>query len=368
MEIFYDGAIYSIQQYGGINRYFYNLIQNLSTGWTAKLVVAELPQSLPEHPNLSVPCVRSANSKWQLKAIRKSLEGWKCRRQLKLSQATLIHPTYYWTLSRDGYRNSRLPLVLTVHDFTHERFQSEMKHTAKQIAWKREAIQRADRIVCVSQSTLNDLAEFYPGTEAKAKVVHLGCDFQPAEENASSHESTDSQGEYFLFVGGRASYKNFDVMIRALQIVVRQCPQVELKCVGAPWTSAEQAAIAQAGLGDHVINMGRVSDQVLQQLYSNSLAFVYPSKYEGFGIPLLEAMRCGCPVIASNRSSFPEVLGGSGILFEPDDQAELADAMIEVAKRGAMRDNLVQGGLARAVEFSWTKMAKETEHIYQTLV
>ena len=106
----------------------------------------------------------------------------------------------------------------------------------------------------------------------------------------------------------------------------------------------------------------------MQQLYRESLAFVYPSKYEGFGIPLLEAMRSGCPVIASNRSSFPQVVGNAGVLFEPDDAVDLAEVMLEIAKCGTDRDALVQLGFAQSESFTWKKVAQRTERVYRQLV
>ena len=171
-----------------------------------------------------------------------------CRRRLAQSQASIVHPTYYWTLDRAGYQRSTLPVVLTVHDFIHERYQAQIRHSAKQIAWKAKAIERADRIVCVSDSTLNDLAQFYPTAACKAVSIPLGCDFRASP----SERPVQSDAGYFLYVGGRAGYKNFAVMLPAIKRVVEKKRAYRLKCVGDPFSKEELKAIADAGLASHI--------------------------------------------------------------------------------------------------------------------
>jgi len=367
MDIFYDGAIYSIQKFGGINRYFKNLIDHLPDDMSSTLVATCSPEGLPTRAKCLVRKAPKATS-W-FKPLRKSIEAKKCRRTLQAVAPRIVHPTYYWSLTRSSYdEQKRYPVVLTVHDFIHERFHKSIRHSGKQIEWKKQAIERSDAIICVSHSTLEDLSHFYPSAVAKARVIHLADELSntsnergPDPEIATCRESDN----YFLYVGGRENYKNFSALLKSFRIVVAANSELRMVCVGSAFTDVEQSLIAELHLSENVENLGRVSDARLVELYEQSIAFVYPSLYEGFGIPLLEAMGCDTVVLASNRSSFPEVIGDAGILFDPTDEQDMASAMLTVADNSDLRRELQAKGKAQHAKFSWERVAESTADVYR---
>jgi glycosyltransferase involved in cell wall biosynthesis len=172
-----------------------------------------------------------------------------------------------------------------------------------------------------------------------------------------------------LYVGARGGYKNFERFVRAFALSQRLHQEFDLLCFGGgPLQTAERQMIADAGLGpDQVVQMGG-GDEILAALYQQAAALVYPSLYEGFGIPPLEAMAVGCPVICSNSSSLPEVVGDAAESFDPLDQEAMLAAMEAVLASPTQRSALVAAGRIRYQQFTWKKCARETEAIYRKLL
>ena len=368
MEVFYDGAIYSIQRFGGINRYFANLYAHLPDSIQRNLVTIETPELASPKLNIFRPEV-SPWMRWN-KMLRRRSEASQVRKTIRRSGPAIIHPTYYRFLSRDHYevRNRgngrRLPVVLTVYDFIHEKFREQIRHSERQIAWKKQAIERADAIICISKSTMDDLGEYYGRAADKACVIYLANDLKPALEDNSARVK-EAHGRYFLYVGSRNTYKNFGLLLAASKHLADTGEEFRVICVGPEFTESELAQIHELKLNRSIIHAGKVDDETLIQLYQNSLAFVYPSLYEGFGIPLLEAMACSTPVIASDRSSFPEIVGENGLLFDPDCKESLAAAMSKLLDDEFLRVELVEKGRQRARQFSWEATASQTADVYR---
>ncbi|HVO66108.1 MAG TPA: glycosyltransferase family 1 protein, partial [Syntrophales bacterium] len=166
----------------------------------------------------------------------------------------------------------------------------------------------------------------------------------------------------------RSSYKNFTGLLTAIHEIVSTNPDVVLTVVGPPFNEEENKLISRLKLTKHIEHYGHVGDRHLAKLYRCSIAFVYPSLHEGFGIPLLEAMSCGTPVVASNCSSFPEVVGDAGLLFDPKANGELTDILLLLLNRPAERDRLIAKGFERAKAFSWEKTVAQTVAVYRSLV
>ncbi len=370
MKVFYDGAIFSIQKYGGINRYFKNLIEYLPEHVQATLVTSAEPFPVSSRHNV-LSCSAPPWLSWQ-KSLRRFVEARIARKHFLDGQPDIIHPTYNRSLTRNYFENfssgkQRAPVVLTIYDFTHERYGDQIKNAERQVAWKSAAIKQADAIICISQSTMNDLAEYHPDAVNKAVVIHLADELGAVEANSQGIEQALTE-KYFLFVGGRSEYKNFLRLLEATRILHRAAPEYRLFCVGAPLSSDEVSVIDQLGLGGVVESFGRVDDAQLKMLYQQCVAFVYPSLYEGFGIPLLESMGCGAPILASNSSCFPEILDGVGMLFDPLNVQEIADKMLQVARGEFDRQKSVEQGFERYCEFSWERVAQETCELYSGLL
>ena len=184
----------------------------------------------------------------------------------------------------------------------------------------------------------------------------------------SGDEQTPTQ-PYFLYVGSRAkTYKNFETLLLAFAAVVSVNPDILLCIVGSLFNEAEQRQIAELQLTDRIQHYKYASDTHLAKLYRCSVAFVYPSRYEGFGIPPLEAMACGTVVVAANSSSIPEVVGDAGILFDPMSVSDLADILIDLIDSPSQRERLIAKGGERHQLFSWEKTTTKTVTVYHSLI
>jgi glycosyltransferase involved in cell wall biosynthesis len=233
-------------------------------------------------------------------------------------------------------------------------------------ARKRWAVADARRVICVSHHTKQDLVELFGVEESKVRVVYHGSELSAAMAAA---ESPVPERPYFLYVGGReAPYKNFQRLMRSFARVAARHADVALCVAGAPLTNTERELAEALRIASRVVHYGRPTDEHLAKLYHHSVALVYPSLYEGFGIPPLEAMACETAVIAANRSSIPEVVGKAAILVDPESDEQISAAMITVLEDRSRRENLICLGRDRAKHFSWEKMAAQTREIYCEIV
>jgi glycosyltransferase involved in cell wall biosynthesis len=362
MQIFYDGKIYVDQMAGGINRYFANLISRLPKDYYPTITkIDHTTSQYPEHPNLrSLSCKRFRPHRLSL-----PLEKLYFQHLISKQKFDLIHPTYYSLLTRQEVSNYSCPVVLTVHDMIHERFPKLFDPNDPTVEAKRKAILSAQQILCISENTKKDLLEQYPIAEEKITITYLGSELDISLSYGA--EIVPSQ-PYFLYVGSRYKYKNFDGMLAAFAKVASEKPEVRLCIVGAPFNSEERQWIADLHLGDHIDHYQYANDHHLAKLYRCSVAFVYPSRYEGFGIPPLEAMACGTVAIAANTSSIPEVVGDAGLLFEPDTPGDLTDIMLLLLDHPVERDRFIAKGFERAKDFSWDKTAAQTMAVYQSVI
>ena len=203
--------------------------------------------------------------------------------------------------------------------------------------------------------------------KSKVSVVYLASEL---DEGMIRDDAPPLDMPYFLYVGARTGYKNFDGLLEAFAHATRKRNDFCLAVVGAPFLPEERQRIETLGLSERIRHLPVADDPSLARLYHGSLALIYPSHYEGFGIPPLEAMACGTTVIASNRSSLPEVVGDAGLSFDPTaPQAveELAAHMLRLIDDPAERARLIARGRVQAAKFSWDRAASQTVEIYRTL-
>jgi glycosyltransferase involved in cell wall biosynthesis len=364
MHILYDGLIYKLQTKGGISRYFKNLISLLPeeltpvlTGYRSRKVI------YPTHPRLKkylYPCA-GLNPK----RLSEPFGKYFFKVATAIAKFDLIHPTYYWLNTEQDLRSYSKPVVITFHDMVHEIFAKHMDPTGQVAKVKYRASQAADLIICISENTKRDVLERYSISEDRVKVIYHAADLDQSMSYGS--ESVPSR-PYFLYVGSRNSnYKNFEILLIAFSKILNAQPDVSLCVVGSPLNQAEQIMAASLNISHAIEIFSNVDDHHLAKLYRCSIAFVYPSSYEGFGIPLLEAMACGTPVVASKASCFPEIVDDAGLLFNPKSAPELVDILLSLLNNSLERDRLVQKGYQRAQLFSWEKTVEQTVKVYESL-
>ena len=372
LRVHYDSQIFAAQGFGGISRYFASLtlamqdIPDVRARIVAPLHINAYLATLPD------ACVwgRRQPSAWPKPAVRiASLLA--CAAMQAARPSDILHRTYYYPFC---HLPGRARNVLTVYDMIHEKYPQHFSPRDPIARWKAQAIAQADRIICISEHTRQDLLELNTTVKPeRVTVTHLGFDpmdhllpATPAAEFRAMAMGTDRP--YMLFVGSRGGHKNFAGLLQAYAASPRLRSAVGLLCFGGgPFNPQENASIVQAGLASQVRQLGG-PDATLAACYRHATLFVYPSLYEGFGIPPLEAMSLGCPVACSRSSSIPEVVGDAAALFEPtsiDDMQHTLEAVLDAPSHAAQ---LVDRGRRRAGQFSWQRCAEATATIYRETV
>lgn len=365
MRLAFDYQAFHLQSYGGVSRYFARLAQGLldsdhKVGIFAPVhrnsYLGDLPPGVVHGRHVSRYPARTARLLATYNRIRASLS-------MARWTPDLVHETYYSPAPASHAK----PTVVTVFDMIHELYPADFPQSDSTSRYKRLAVERADHVICISESTRNDLIRLFGVPERKASVVLLGFDPSLAHQTGSAYR-TPSGRPFILFVGLRRGYKNFDGLLKAVGSSPRLRADFDIVAFGGgSFTPSELDAIAAAGLSaEQAIQVGG-DDHFLGKLYGAARAFVYPSLYEGFGIPPLEAMAHACPVICSNTSSLPEVVGKAAELFNPADDDALRAAIERVAYSDDGIARLCSLGEERVRRFSWRKCADDTLRIYETL-
>jgi glycosyltransferase involved in cell wall biosynthesis len=270
----------------------------------------------------------------------------------------------------------RVPTVLTVHDLIFHLFP---QHHKRLNYWYLNAAlplycRRASAVIAVSGATKGDLVRLYGLDPTKITVVHEATEphFAPVSlgQIAAVRSRYRLPDHYLLHVGTIEPRKNLDRLLEALHRLRAGGEDVRLVIVGSKgWLyHSFFQRLEELALGDAVALTGYVPDADLPAVYSGARLAVTPSLYEGFGLPILEAMACGTPVVCSHTSSLPEVGGDAACYFDPTDVAAMTDALRTVWKNEALRETMRQDGLARAAQFSWARAADETLAVYNQII
>lgn len=358
MRVRYDNQIFVQQRHGGISRYFVELIrafqQNAGLGvepelgwrWTrnAHALEADLGRPLP------LLGAKGVTLRWANRLAHRSQPS-----------ADLLHATYYHP--RDMPRGAERPLVVTIYDMTPELFPQLFAAGNPHMA-KRDYVARASLILCISESTRSDLTAVYGDIEAPVVVTPLGVgpEFGPA-----APKPPWCPPRYVLFVGRRDGYKDFDVALESFaEMAPDQAGLTLLAVGGGAFNEVEEALIARSRLRGSVIQRA-ASEAELPGVFAGAEAFVFPSRYEGFGLPTLEAMASGTPTVLADSSSHPEAGGDAALYFPPGDASVLASQLARILADSDLSRNLAERGISRAALFSWARTAGETAAAYRTV-
>lgn len=365
MNVLYDHQTFSLQDYGGISRYFFELIKrfgddeihcHVSLLFTnnAYLNKNSYKGVYPFFPGQHFPGKNT---------VKKYFNQGQSVLNLKKQRFDIFHPTYY-----DPYFLNYLkgkPFVVTFLDIIHEKFADKYEalgHDRKIYSHKKILLENAAKVIAISQCTKEDITDIFGTDSSKIEVIHLGSSFNAIQAKAARV----FQNPYLLFVGNRDLYKNFDFFLRSVAGLLKGS-KIYLVCAGGgEFTTAELNLISKLGLKELVKHLS-INDIILLNLYQNALAFVFPSLYEGFGIPILEAFSCGCPCLLSTGGSLREVAGDAAQYFDPENPGSIQDAFSAVIDNHLTRDNLIAMGYERLKLFSWDKTYKKTIQLYQSL-
>ena len=366
LKIHFDNQIFQLQKYGGISRYFVRLVQGLQDlGQSPKVLggvylnnyLSELDQKLVKGLHLSrVP-------RKGLSALFKAGDLYnKLIQQVELPD--IVHETYF--SASPVLIGSSKARVTTAFDALNERFPELFPLEQRRSKEKQAAFDRADMIFSISHHTKKDLVELFRVEESKIKVVHLAADNPLPPEQIIFPNNTSKP--FFLVVGIRLPHKNFQRLIKAFAASPKLMQEFDLISIANfGFSKSEMELFSSLGFKKDQIRHVHAEDRSLAGYYSTAVALVYPSLYEGFGLPPLEAMSYGCPVACSNTSSLPEVVGDAAELFDPYAQEEMTAALERIAFDTTRRETLIGLGKQQVSKFSWEKMAKEHLNGYQAL-
>lgn len=271
------------------------------------------------------------------------------------------------------YLPSSIARVVTIHDLAWKYAGETMRPLSRWLErhLMPEAVRLADRIMADSQSTADALEEEFPLARGKIRVVHLGTTLLVPPDNFASLSSLGIDRPYFLFVGTLEPRKNLNRLLSAFASLPQNIRATALLVIagGKGWGGVDiHASLVDFGLEGNVVVTGYVSDAQLATLYANADFLAMPSLYEGFGLPLVEAMSYGIPVLTSNTSSLPELVGDAGILIDPLDEESIAEGLIELLANDDRRKSLAARAMSTAARFSWKKAALKTMEVFSEAV
>ena len=381
MKLLYDHQIFTWQNYGGISRYFCELMSQFTLDPRIDFRLA-LHYSQNEHLHQNPQVNRFwthrndffSDSRF-FSALQKKIHinvlnhifnnQHESVKQLKAQDFDLFHPTYY-----DPYFLKHLgkkPYVLTIYDMIHEIIPDTFDKNDLTRNRKKTLADNAKKIIAISDNTKKDIVKYLNIPEDKIQVIYL-ADSLSLMKNTSPSKVPDSirvPEKYLLFVGNRSGYKNFSFLLEALFSVLKKNKNLHIICAGGGFFSDSEKNLMRKMDVIARTHYYSADDATLPYLYKNAYAFVFPSLYEGFGIPVLEAFSCGCPTILSNTSSLPEVGGDAALYFDPVDMTSLNIAVEQILSDENLREDLITKGCSRSKLFSWEKTASMTKKVYE---
>lgn len=357
MRVLIDGVVFETTSQKGIRRYFEEVLSRTKEDFSI-LLQNPLASRVPEAWNLIDP-LGSPARRIDLIRRRKYLKRAR-ERAASIARHSVFHSSWFRLCPVPG-----LPTVVTIYDMVSEAMPTQYwGDAAGHSRAKAEAIKAADAIITISEATKLDLLRLYPEIRAEVHAIPLGADHLPVllDDHRQVSARTDTE-PYVLFVGDRVGYKNFHCLLEAMR--QSEWPRgVRLKVAGPALSSAEEACLRFMGLHGAVDLCGFVTNEGLASLYAEAAAFVFPSLFEGFGLPLLEAQARMAPVVANDMAVFHEVGGDAFLPCDCRNPAAIAKA-VEKAMAPAARSRLLEAGQNNVKRFSWDETARRTVEVWK---
>ena len=356
----FDEQIFAIQRHGGISRVFAELahqfIANPELGVELQPVAAPLVNEYLLRDPETARALDVRPSRHWAPCIARSLA-----RRRHQGPVDIVHNTFYLPRALADYPQAKR--VVTVHDMIPEIY-PETRRRLDFVTVKRRYVEQADHVVCVSESTREDLQRIYGPLSVPVSVIHsgVGTNFHPTADRIAGWPDS-----YLLHVGHRNGYKGGRTLFAAFAEIASLRSDLYLVLAGGgAITPAESRQIEELRIR-HRIFHSQVHDRDMPKAYSGADAFVFPSEYEGFGLPVLEAMASGCPTVLSTSSSLPEVGADAAEYFEAGDASSLAESIFRVLTDEGMARELIQKGKKRAAAFTWISSARQFADLYRSL-
>lgn len=365
MKILYDQQIFSFQDYGGISRYFYELIKGVKQTNNTILVDGKFSNNvyLSKLKSGTIKILSGFDFPYK-NVLLFYLNKFFDSKNLKKGNFDIIHATYYQPYFLSGLNGK--PYVVTVYDMTHELFTKECKGLAKKtLEYKQKTICGANKIIAISKNTKKDLISLYGIQDNRIEVVYLG---NPLEGVVPSKVMVLPE-RYLLFVGNRVGYKNFDIFVKAVEPILKQDENLFLVCAGGgKFSKNERRMLSELIITRQVKQVNFGSDNELAYIYKHALVYILPSLYEGFGMTTLEAFSMGCPVVASNTSSIPEVCGKAVVYVDPKNEKSIKTGVEWVMTDNELRNSLIKLGFEQINKFSWDRTVEKTLKVYKQVL
>lgn len=361
LRVAIDDQIFIAQRLGGISRYFAELIKIFRESPELEVeAVTPFRYVMSEHLlerdplRYSIPPLPAVAQRRKVLRTLNSVQ----RIVRRPDRAEIVHHTFYYP---EYLRRPAAVRVCTIYDMIPERYPGLYPggnpHVAKDLY-----VQACDALMCVSNTTKNDLLSHYGPLDKPIVITPLGV----GEEFFSARAVSSIEQPYVLFVGQRVGYKNFDVLLRAFSKLIAK-RSLKLLCVGGPgFDEVEVTRIATLNLQNQVTHR-TVTDDELPALYASAVCFVFPSYYEGFGLPIVEAFAAGCPVVLVEMNSALEVGGNAAQFFDAHDDEKLAEIIETMVDDPASRSHWIDEGRKRAPDFRWYKTAELTRDLYRSV-
>ena len=367
MNVVFDPQVFSFQEYGGISRYYCELLKQFSVmaGIEPSLIIKySNSHYLPELDFINIKHFFPDHRFKGRNEIIKLLNRKYVRNIFhKVPVPQILHPTYYHPYFLELIGD--IPFVLTIYDMSHELYPqlfSKFDFTAEH---KKKVSARANRIIAISEHTKKDIITLLGIPASKIDIIPLATTLSSTR---MSNAAIPLPSNYFLYVGKRNTYKNFFFLLDAIKSLSQINIHTSLICAGGgKFTMQERKNINRLQLSDKIIQID-VDDNMLAYLYFKAQAFVLPSLYEGFGIPILEAFACGCPALLSNRSALPEIGGDAAIYFDPKSVPSLVERLAEVVEDKSLADDIRTKGFNRLKLFSWENTTLKTIETYKKVL
>ena len=364
MRIMYDYQILMNQKYGGISRYFFQL----KSGMEKNNIDTVLPISLSQNyyfSNYCKPNIHKATRFYGLINCIKTLLVY-CKNEFSGKKIDIIHPTYFYPPYYSFlpiWKRNKSKLVITVHDLIYEKFHPEFEKY--DFGRRKRIIEKCDGIITVSENTKKDLLEIYPSVNPnKIVVIYHGIDL----DSFSKTEFIEVPAKYVLFVGSRADYKNAKKFINGMSKIINENEDIFIIFAGGGnFSDEESASLKSLGIFDNTLQINP-SDEQLNFLYKNAICFVFPSLYEGFGIPIIEAFANGCPVLLHDGSCFPEIAGDAALYFNGEIEEDIYEKVSYIIHDSNLRNELIKNGFMKVKEYTLENTIEKTIAFYENLI